>query len=333
MYQPPFNLFAYATLLPLSWVLSPRALHTVNVFLIRLTVSMRRYPDLIWLTVLPQSFPILITIGLYERYLSLGKKIQASGMRRAQSVYNSLPRNLKKMPIVEVLVGVNSKSVHDAIFDVEMSEEAEDALLDELQLEDDDEPALRSLASRESIRWRQKSRTRTPSSRRIRVDTNLPPSPTSGVPSPEPPLSPRRQRRDTGLSLEIGPSGGLNVPNLQPQRSSPLARLFSGPRLMSPTSEITVVPPTDSPMPDETAESMRRIEGVLDEIRSLPIRGLKDEMKELQVSSCATFSCFESLITTLLQDRQARIESLLLTLTRGMRGEASGRSGGSRQSK
>ena len=42
MYQPPFNLFAYVILLPLSWVLSPRALHTVNVFLIRLTVGIIR---------------------------------------------------------------------------------------------------------------------------------------------------------------------------------------------------------------------------------------------------------------------------------------------------
>lgn len=37
-YQPPFNLLAFAILWPASLVLSPRSLHTANVFLIRLTV-------------------------------------------------------------------------------------------------------------------------------------------------------------------------------------------------------------------------------------------------------------------------------------------------------
>ncbi|KAF8313679.1 hypothetical protein DL93DRAFT_2113916 [Clavulina sp. PMI_390] len=37
-YQPPFNLAAYAILTVLSFVLSPRTLHTVNVFMLRVTV-------------------------------------------------------------------------------------------------------------------------------------------------------------------------------------------------------------------------------------------------------------------------------------------------------
>lgn len=38
-YQPPFNLLAFAILWPASWVLSPRSLHSANVFLIRVTVG------------------------------------------------------------------------------------------------------------------------------------------------------------------------------------------------------------------------------------------------------------------------------------------------------
>ena len=38
-YQPPFNLLAFVILWPSSWVLSPRGLHSLNVFLIKLTVS------------------------------------------------------------------------------------------------------------------------------------------------------------------------------------------------------------------------------------------------------------------------------------------------------
>jgi len=38
-YHPPFNLVAFLVLWPLSCVLSPRKLHSANVFMIKLTVS------------------------------------------------------------------------------------------------------------------------------------------------------------------------------------------------------------------------------------------------------------------------------------------------------
>ncbi|KIR79851.1 nonselective cation channel [Cryptococcus gattii EJB2] len=50
-YLPPINILAFAILVPLSWTVSPRTLHRINVFAIRLT-----------------SFPILIAISAYERY-------------------------------------------------------------------------------------------------------------------------------------------------------------------------------------------------------------------------------------------------------------------------
>lgn len=49
-YYPPVNLLAFTVLLPLSWICSPRTLHRVNVFAIRLT-----------------SFPVLLLIAVYER--------------------------------------------------------------------------------------------------------------------------------------------------------------------------------------------------------------------------------------------------------------------------
>ena len=39
-YQPPFNLLAFILLKPASYILTPRALHSANVFLIRLTVGL-----------------------------------------------------------------------------------------------------------------------------------------------------------------------------------------------------------------------------------------------------------------------------------------------------
>ena len=53
---------------------------------------------------------------------------------------------------------------------------------------------------------------------------------------------------------------------------------------------------------EEALAGVRRLEVLVDGIKDLPVQRLKDEMKELQ-------------------ERQARIESLLLTLTRGMRND------------
>ncbi|ODN98517.1 nonselective cation channel [Cryptococcus wingfieldii CBS 7118] len=50
-YLPGINILALGLLVPISWVVSARTLHRVNVFAIRLT-----------------SFPILISISAYERY-------------------------------------------------------------------------------------------------------------------------------------------------------------------------------------------------------------------------------------------------------------------------
>ncbi|KAI5119644.1 hypothetical protein M0805_009005 [Coniferiporia weirii] len=275
-YQPPFNLVAYMLLLPLSWVLSPRALHSVNVFLIRLT-----------------SFPILIVIGLYERYFAPGQELRMSGKETAHHLYNSLPRNLKKMPLVEALVGSNAHTLYDAIFDIELSDEQEHGLFDGFDDFDDERPELRSLTSHENMR--KGTRTRTPSRRRA---ISVPGSPDGGLPSPGMPRSPRRRPKES-ITSNNEQTGGLGVPNLK--EPSPLARLFGAPRLVMSASEssATVAPVV---ITDETMAGVRRLEHVLEGIRDLPVQRLKDEMKELQ-------------------ERQARIENLLLTLTRGMRNE------------
>ncbi|THH07159.1 hypothetical protein EW145_g3575 [Phellinidium pouzarii] len=273
-YQPPFNLLAYMLLLPLSWILSPRALHSVNVFLIRLT-----------------SFPILIIIGLYERYFATGQDVRVSGKETAHNLYNSLPRNLKTMPLVEALVGSHAHTLYDAVFDIELSNEQEQELLEDFDFNDDDErPALRSFTSRESMRkgWR----TRTPSRRR---PTSIPVSPDNGLPSPRAPRSPRRRPKDSIKS--IGEQTGV-FDKLTLKAPSPLTRLFGVPRLLASASEGTESPT----MSEEALAGVRRLEHVLEGIRDLPVQRLKDEMKDLQ-------------------ERQARIENLLLTLTRGMRNE------------
>ncbi|KAL5526362.1 hypothetical protein ACEPAF_8085 [Sanghuangporus sanghuang] len=274
-YQPPFNLLAYALLLPLSWILSPRTLHSANVFLIRLT-----------------SFPVLIIIRIYEHYFEGGSQLRASGKDTAHNLYNSLPRNLKSMPLVEVLVGGHAHTVYDAIFDIELSDEQEYTLFEDLTDDEDEEgPALRSLASREDVRRRSRNQSLQ------RPQSTSHPSTPGGLPSPGMPRSPRRRHKE---SLTTDDGQPPTVPMLK--TPSPLARLFAGPRIVTSVSERNGG--LASPMTDETLAGVRRLETVLEGIRDLPVHRLKDEIKELQ-------------------ERQTRIENLLLTLTRGMRNETS----------
>jgi hypothetical protein len=53
---------------------------------------------------------------------------------------------------------------------------------------------------------------------------------------------------------------------------------------------------------DKVEEGVRRVQELLEDVRELPVARLKEEMRELQ-------------------ERQTRIEGLLLMLTRGMRNE------------
>ncbi|KAK0487093.1 receptor-activated Ca2+-permeable cation channel [Armillaria novae-zelandiae] len=248
-YQPPFNILAFVILKPASWILTPRALHTTNVFLTRLT-----------------SFPILIVIGVYERHFASGQRFRESGKGAAQSLFNSLPRQIKSMPLVEAIVGSTSNDLYEAIFEVDAERD--------LNLFDEDEeelPHLRSVHSQENLPSDAESRKRRPSS--IRRPASM-----AGLSPHGSPRTPRARNLDL-LSAEVqSPVGSFN----------PLQRLFSR--------------PTDSPQVEAT---VKKVEGLVNELRDLPVHKLKDEMKELQ-------------------ERQARIESLLLMLTRGMRNETPG---------
>jgi len=263
-YQPPFNLLAFAILKPASWVVSARALHSANVFLIKMT-----------------CFPTLIAIGFYERYFATGQKLRESGKGAAHSLFNSLPRQIKNMPLVEALVGSTSSDLYEAIFDVDMPDDFE--LFDD---SDDDFPELRSF--RDTVHTA--SRARTPSTKRVRKrPASVARSPLRDDPSPR--GSPRR--RHTSLVTLPSDNAIANSAEVDSGSRSPLARLF-GQRLES------------TPLSAHIEASVKRVETILDDMRDLPVQRLKDEIKELQ-------------------DRQARIENLLLMLTRGMRNETAPR--------
>ncbi|KAJ7773071.1 receptor-activated Ca2+-permeable cation channel [Mycena metata] len=258
-YQPPFNLLALAVLKPTSYIVTPRTLHSLNVLLIKLT-----------------SFPILIVIGIYERYFASGQSLRESSRDAAHNFFNSLPRQIKNMPLVEALVGSASSDLYEAIFEIDATGPA----LFEDSDEEEDYPQLRSVASHDTITSAERVRRR-PS--RVSLAGR---SPRRSERSPH--GSPRLRPLSGVAGLDVGVSSA----EVSSGGRSPLARFFSH-----------VDPP--SPSTGHTEASLRRVETLLEDLRDLPVHRLKDEMRELQ-------------------ERQARIEQLLLALTRGMRSSDTG---------
>lgn len=220
---------------PSSWFLSPRALHSVNVFLIKLT-----------------SFPSLVIIGLYERYFASGQRFRETGKGAAQSLFNSLPRHIKNMPLVEALVGSASNDLYEAIFDVQ--EDNASGVMDIFDESDDELPHLRSYHSRENIDDGNGHERRRAAS--LGLGVRVPFSPPSGRVSRD--LSPAGTARNSAL---------LSAAEIPTTPRSPLGRMFSRGSA------------TESVM-DATA---RKVDALVDDLRDLSVHKLKDEMKELQV--------------------------------------------------
>ena len=252
-----------------------------------------------------------MTISLYERYLLTRFSIRESAQLMAQSIYNALPRRVRSLPFFEAL-GTDLRDVYGAIFDVEpdITEEDGELFADREQ----DRVGLHSWTSRESGR----------------ADARTPPltlQPLHELSTPE--RLPAGNRASSLPRSRPGHSGGsprirklsLRPSLAEPHRMgaaeaqipgsfSPLARLFSN-RLSEHDPSGAMPSPVDAQKLVRVEEGMRRVQELLEDVRELPVSKLKDEMRELQ-------------------ERQARIESLLLMLTRGMRNEAGSASAPSR---
>jgi hypothetical protein len=316
-YQPPFNVLAFAILKPASWFITPRTLHSLNVFLIKIT-----------------SLPQLIVIGFYERYLTDGSRFRESSADIAQTLFNSLPRHIKNMPLVEALVGSTSNDLFEAIFDVDMMSEYDPF---EDMADEDDVLALRSRHSRETLglgvtaeegKMKERSRrpqrlatpTRSPipgSPASVKLSLNeaspvdppggagsvrrarTPPRGAAGVPSvPSSPTVARsqsRSRQRQRVQSMLSPMDAVSMlsPDVVSSTSSgrsPLARLFTGRFTNSSTEHLQH---NQSPNTHQGHVSgsgvaqveagIRRIEALLEDVSELPVQTLKEEMKELQV--------------------------------------------------
>jgi len=264
-YQPPFNLLAYILLFPLSRLVSPRTLHRANVLLMRIT-----------------SFPILLTIAVYERLFARGQKWRESSQDAGKSLMAILPKPIKHSALFEAIIGSNTKDLLEAIFSVDIS--GEPAFFDEETT--DEVPMLRSYNSHEHI-----GRNTPAGGGASGSGTPVPRSPILLSPS-----STTRRSRSRSAQPHIGDAVGADIFS-QPSNgslTSPLAKLFS----RRPASEAFT-----SSHEVTTAAAVKKLERLVDGLKEIPYQQLKDEMKELQ-------------------ERQSRIENLLLTLTRGMRSDS-----------
>ena len=209
------------------------------------------------------------------------------------SAFHSLPRAIKSLPVLEAMLRPDSNGIYEAIFEVEtdLEDGDEDADRDLFgsEAEDDLGIGLHSWASRPSAIGREDGLPAIRTPPRNRAAEREQRSKDRGRSAPSSPGRQPKLRLSASQTRNIRPS---DAPSLGSR--SPLARLFGARADISPTDNHAAEVKLD--------DSVRRISEMLEEAKDLPINSLKTEMKELQ-------------------QRQARIENLLLTLTRGMRHE------------
>ncbi|KAI5981944.1 hypothetical protein EDD15DRAFT_2329796 [Pisolithus albus] len=241
-YQPPFNLLALLILKPATYLLSPRQLHSANVFLIRLT-----------------SFPVLVVIALYERWLV------APGFVK-HSLYRDVPRHVRNIPVVEYLFGSRAADLYGVIFQAEDSRDFN--IFDEAG--DREESLLSPMVPSTSCQLGSSDHVEN---------------------------TPHRQRKTSALTPLEETSSSAKVLSLDTTTTS-ISKLF---HRLKPSLSLKVDNLGEGHL--ESENGLQRLQSLLDQCRELPVTHLKDDIRDLQ-------------------DRQVRIESLLLALTRGIRNDA-----------
>lgn len=237
-YQPPFNLLALLILKPATYLLSPRQLHSANVFLIRLT-----------------SFPVLVVIALYERWLIAPELVK-------HYLYRDVPRHVRNIPVVEYLFGSRAADLYGVIFQAEDSRDFN--IFDEAG--DGEESLLSPMVPSTSCQLGSSDHVEN---------------------------TPHRQRKTSALTPLEETSSSAKVLSLDTM-TTPISKLF---RRLKPPLSLKVDNLGEGHL--ESENGLQRLQSLLDECRDTH---LKDDIRDLQ-------------------DRQVRIESLLLALTRGIRND------------
>ena len=200
----------------------------------------------------------MIAIAIYERHLSSDRELREAGKGTSLSSYHNIPRHIKNMPFVDYFVGSKSADLYEAIFEVEDSRDF--GLFSDSE---EDEPSLQSpLLSRHG-------NTESSSMSPLLHQKSL------ISPTKRPQSQPPRSRKVSTLTPLSEQSGTAKILHLD--TSTPLSRLYAqrSNQLATPIGLHAEV---------SSVDKLASIETLLEECRDLPIHGLKNEMKELQVS-------------------------------------------------
>lgn len=208
-------------------------------------------------------------------------RFREASEQSARSFYNSLPRQIKNLPVLDALMGSDTADLYEAIFELDLDPEADYALFDEHENPFYERPALRSIASAENVRLREhhgngngNGRGRDEGLLFPRAQSMSPRRSTASTPHGSPRRRPLPSLTTRPVSVE-----SPHVPAGQP---SPLSRLFGGARGPRAGSE--------SAGPQVEA-SVRRVEALLEDAKELPVQRLREEMKELQVCFRLLWCC------------------------------------------
>jgi hypothetical protein len=236
---------------------------------------------------------------------------------RAAALFNSLPRNIRAVPLVEALIGVNGTDLLEAIFDVDVDEDH----LEPLFPPDEDFFDRAQILTQHSAVQSDPARSRATSV----IGNVKEPVPTLGVtsgglavpsplPSPRQPRSPAVASGSGGIAAPPGSETGQNrlrkrsqTPATRPPSTgqglmtyeeeaptdfqSPLARLFSS-AVRRPPRPIDYAPSHVGV--EEALIGIRRLEGMVEGLKEDKgaVTKIRSDMKELQVRSSVTCQTF-----------------------------------------
>ena len=206
---------------------------------------------------------------------------------------------LESMPFINAIVGGHTTTVYEAIFDVELSDDQQEAMYRQFDDFDDElrtKAILRSVSSMEEFTSSplrrgaaSRSRTRSPMKR-----DKSPAGGQIGL-APESPTPFRRPRRQETLRLRVNSEVAEPGGDSPSKPMSRLARLFNAPRLAVSASDNTMnTMMLSPPVSDEALAGIRRLETVLEGVRDLqnmPVQRLKEEIKDIQVWRRSVILC------------------------------------------
>lgn len=220
---------------------------------------------------------------------------------RAAAVFNSLPRGVQKVALIDALVGGNGSDLFDAIFDVDIAEDNVEQLFPQgenyfdraqIMTQHEDEEPPETNAAEQTIKPvdTKSADTTTPAGTSKKDQLEVPSTTTSPQPNPR-----SRSEADANRLRKPRAQNPSNERPLltfdeeqQTDFSSPLTRLFSR------------RPPRPSDLPranrgpsgvqfEEAIVGIRNVEGMLEAMKEdreklTAAQKLRGEMKELQVS-------------------------------------------------